>query len=953
MISPWSGSPRSSDPAYFPSLNAKQVKKYGYAAGRPVTVTTPDGAVVETSYSLATSGGQIGTVVTVEDQAGKLRRSITNALGQLVRVDEPNSSNQLGAVASPTQPTHYSYDPLGKLVHVEQGAQHRWFMYDSLGRMIRVRQPEQTLNPNLATAGNPGNNSWTAAFTYDPNGNVQAATDAKGTTITSTYDAHNRVLTRSYSDNVTPTVTFTYDDPNIASSKGKLTKVASSVSESRYTQFDLLGRLKQFQQHTDGRTYTTSYEYNLSGALIKETYPSGREVRNELDPSGDISRIFGKATQTASERTYANAFTYFADGRIEKLRLGNGLWESAKINSRGQVTEFSLGHGVSSGDVWKNTYEYGELSGGTVDATKNSGNIAKQTITFDGLANPLVQTYQYDSLYRLTEAKETSNGSSQVWKQTFECDRYGNRTAYDKWLGTTAQTLSAVEEPTIDNTNNRLSSGQGYTFDAKGNMIVDAVGRQFTFNGDNKQTEVKDASNNIIGRYWFDGEGKRIKKETASETTVFVYSAGKLIAEYSTGTPPQNPTTSWTVTDQLGSPRVIVNGLAEVVSRRDFMPFGEELEADGTYRITAQKYGQTDSVRQKFTGYQKDEETGLDFAEARMYQNLHGRFTAVDPLLASGKSANPQTFNRYVYVGNRPLTVTDPTGLDWYWMNDPDKKGRIMYRWYGENPGGGWSAVDFGGASNLYFQVPNADEDGTPLGTVYIHRYSNSRLNQEEYSNFLNRPAYLGCAGLTNVCVGNPAAVFDRMRGWQTGGWNFLAATVNSPVEFPIFHTAGGSFSARQAFGLPLILEYAEYQNRAEAESAFQVQVGLTAASFATGGVTSAARTSRFAGAVPQAINGASLDFLTQGQIARIQAFANKRNVEVTLFGSRARGTANSLSDWDYLIDANYKIRKEAKWVLPKGPANSGRNRIDVIKPSNFPFDISNQPQIIFRSTGN
>jgi hypothetical protein len=46
-----------------------------------------------------------------------------------------------------------------------------------------------------------------------------------------------------------------------------------------------------------------------------------------------------------------------------------------------------------------------------------------------------------------------------------------------------------------------------------------------------------------------------------------------------------------------------------------------------------------------------------------MYENRHGRFTTVDPLLASGKSANPQTFNRYVYVTNSPLAMTDPTGL--------------------------------------------------------------------------------------------------------------------------------------------------------------------------------------------------------------------------------------------------------------------------------------------------
>jgi RHS repeat-associated protein len=68
-------------------------------------------------------------------------------------------------------------------------------------------------------------------------------------------------------------------------------------------------------------------------------------------------------------------------------------------------------------------------------------------------------------------------------------------------------------------------------------------------------------------------------------------------------------------------------------------------------------------VRQRFTGYQKDEETQLDFAKARMYENRHARFTAIDPLLSSGKSANPQTFNRYVYVMNNPLAYTDPSGL--------------------------------------------------------------------------------------------------------------------------------------------------------------------------------------------------------------------------------------------------------------------------------------------------
>jgi RHS repeat-associated protein len=160
----------------------------------------------------------------------------------------------------------------------------------------------------------------------------------------------------------------------------------------------------------------------------------------------------------------------------------------------------------------------------------------------------------------------------------------------------------------------------------------------------------------------YDGSGKRIKKVTNLETTIFVYSGSKLIAEYSTQLA-TNPTTSYTVTDMLGSPRVITDANGQVISRRDFMAFGEEIANNVGGRTSANKYGQTDSVRQRFTGYQKDDETGLDFAEARYYNDAHGRFTAVDPLLASGQSSDPQTFNRYVYAMNRPLILTDPTGL--------------------------------------------------------------------------------------------------------------------------------------------------------------------------------------------------------------------------------------------------------------------------------------------------
>ncbi|QYO66285.1 RHS repeat domain-containing protein [Leptolyngbya sp. 7M] len=641
-----------------------------WSNGRRSEVETFAGAALPVAFggNNANSTGIVRTDIDanrtlVTDQAGKKRRSITNALGQLIRVDEPDAAGNLGPVSNPVQPTYYSYNTLGKMVRVQQGVQNRYFMYDSLGRLLRVRQPEQTVNTALNTSGNPDNNSWTIGFTYDNNGNLLTSRDANNVVITSTYDALNRQLTRSYSDS-TPTVTYTYDDSQVPYSKGRVTKIASSVSETRYTEYDLAGRLEKSEQRTDGAVYPSEYKYNLAGALIEQTYPSGRVVKNVLDANGDISMIQSKRNANFGFHNYAKHFAYTPSGVIQHLQLGNGLWESAVMNSRNQVLELKMGNSPTNGGLMHLTYEYGEFgTDGNVDVTKNAGNIVRQTISFNGLANPFVQRYKYDSLDRITEAKETVNGG-QTWIQTFGYDRYGNRTSHSETVQGQAKQINEVTLPAVDAATNRFSNTANYQFDAVGNLIVDAHGRQFVFNGDNKQVQVRDQYNNIVGEYVYDGNAKRIKKITASETVVFVYDGfAKLIGEYSTDGPTQSPMVHYTATDPLGSPRVLTNENGVIISRRDFMPFGEEIAPDTNHRTATHKYGVGDNVRQKFTGYERDEETGLDFAEARYYYNNHGRFTAVDPLLASGKSANPQTFNRYAYTMNRPLILTDPTGL--------------------------------------------------------------------------------------------------------------------------------------------------------------------------------------------------------------------------------------------------------------------------------------------------
>lgn len=156
-----------------------------------------------TSYSISPTG-DIGTVVTTTDASLRKGRSITNALGQLIRVDEPtgistNANTDLGDIDSPIQPTRYKYDAYGKMVEVTQGVQKRYFKYDSLGRLLRVNQPEQERNPNLDLSDSFNSTGyWTAGFAYDVLGNVIRATDADGVNIINEYDKASRVTKRCY-----------------------------------------------------------------------------------------------------------------------------------------------------------------------------------------------------------------------------------------------------------------------------------------------------------------------------------------------------------------------------------------------------------------------------------------------------------------------------------------------------------------------------------------------------------------------------------------------------------------------------------------------------------------------------------------------------------------------------------------------------------------------------------
>jgi RHS repeat-associated protein len=169
--------------------------------------------------------------------------------------------------------------------------------------------------------------------------------------------------------------------------------------------------------------------------------------------------------------------------------------------------------------------------------------------------------------------------------------------------------------------------------------------------------------------YAYDGDGRRVQKTGGGATTVYVYdAAGQLAAEYSTATAaaPSPCATCYLSYDHLGSVRMVMDSHGNVISRHDYLPFGEEIPGNTAGRGSV--WGPAgDTVSQRFTGKERDAESGLDYFGARYYGSGLGRFTSPDwsarpEPVPYAKLDNPETLNLYAYVGNSPLSLRDADG---------------------------------------------------------------------------------------------------------------------------------------------------------------------------------------------------------------------------------------------------------------------------------------------------
>src|SRR6266404_4749323 len=520
----------------------------GYdALSRVISITTPDNAVITTSYN--------GNTVTVTDQTGKQRKSVSDGLGRLAQVYEDPSGLNYG--------TSYTYDVIDNLLTVTQGTQPpRSFIYDSLKRLGSATNPE----------------SGRVDYQYDENGNTKVKTDARGVSAHFSYDALNRVTRRWYNgstsldqvNNNVPTlpsgvaasdeVSYFYDSQSLPPgappgfspgySIGRLVATVYSTASSSgdYHGYDAAGRPVLKIQQTGGVNYPVSAIYNLAGAITTEGYPSGRTVTYGYDGAGRTNSTAGNLGD-GNPRSYSTGIIYSPFGGLAKEQFGTAIPVYNKLfyNSRGQLAEIReiTSYTGPTDTNWNRgaiINDYSNNCGGLCSGqsmTDNNGNLKKQENYVPD--NDQISTYStftaaftYDSLNRLQAANESKylNGSpngTPTYSQSYTIDRWGNRTISQATGGLNGLPFN------VDPSTNRLTPPSGYTmtYDSAGNLTNDTYTGQGQRNYDAENRMTQAWASGQWQSYTYDGNGQRVRRNAYGTETWQVYGlGGELLGEY-------------------------------------------------------------------------------------------------------------------------------------------------------------------------------------------------------------------------------------------------------------------------------------------------------------------------------------------------------------------------------------------------------------------------------------
>ena len=233
------------------------------------------------------------------------------------------------------------------------------------------------------------------------------------------------------------------------------------------------------------------------------------------------------------------------------------------------------------------------------------------------------------------------------------------------------------------------------------------------------------------------------------------------------------------------------------------------------------------------TSYERDNESDLDFAQARMFNYGFGRFSSPDPLMASAMIDLPQTWNRYSYVMNNPLNLIDPSGLIWLttergyeWIDDKDyydSDGNVVDQYKDRTVAENGTVVYFGEAwgeyaNGKYDHLRNGDvtlnDDGSlsPLDIFEVEDDEQEvSLALDGTAGLLAARALLQVAGGTLAVSAAPAVLtgvvgvgtIDLIANPRPGSMMNPLPQQRTRDGLPMVSTIGGPYIAQPIPGVP------------------------------------------------------------------------------------------------------------------------------------------------------
>ena len=323
------------------------------------------------------------------------------------------------------------------------------------------------------------------------------------------------------------------------------------------------------------------------------------------------------------------------------------------------------------------------------------GNV-KRIAEFDPAGNIKsdgTEKFRYDGASRLAQA--IVNGVT----ETYTYDSFGNLTQ--------KQTASAVSSLNVDSTSNRISN---YTYDIAGDVTQtprnlfawDALGmlvavsqnmKRMFYDADDERVGFTLGSDGSFSRWIIsDFEGRPLREFRSDYplsyyqdaewiwTEDWVYAGEQLVGGETAGpwgvmgaTIPVDRRRRHYHLDHLGSIRMITTDTGAIsLGVHNYYPYGTE---QSMFYQEEYNFGGTGGIRPepaRFTGHYRDfngywnfDNTDyLDYMHARFYDPQQERFLSPDPK-QSGKTTLPQSWNRYAYAMDNPLTLLDPDGREW------------------------------------------------------------------------------------------------------------------------------------------------------------------------------------------------------------------------------------------------------------------------------------------------